>query len=213
MNIHSCPKPAPVDMSVILVSASSKAERILDAALSAFDELGYGETPMPEIARRAQVAVGSIYRYFPSKEALVNVLYRREKRRFADALFAGVDLGGPPKAVFDAVWQRLGEFAEQSLTSLCFLELHHHETYLDSESLALGALVDQTVGELFTSWQRVGALRAGDPLLLLAQVFGCFAGAVRFYETTGRPITAALADLTSESAWCLLAQPKESMND
>jgi TetR/AcrR family transcriptional regulator, repressor of fatR-cypB operon len=200
---------ASIDSASAPVTANPKAERILDAALDAFDELGYGETPMPVIAQRAAVAVGSIYRYFPSKEALVNELFRREKRRLAGTLFAGVDLDDPPKAVFDAVWHRLGLFAEQSLTSLCFLELHHHQTYLDDESLTLVATVDQMVAGLFTDWQRAGAVRAGDPLLLLAQVFGCFAGAVRFYETTGRPITAALADLTRESAWSLLAQPKE----
>jgi AcrR family transcriptional regulator len=47
-------------------------ERILEAALDLLAERGYRAASMPEIARAAATAVGNLYRYFPSKEALLD---------------------------------------------------------------------------------------------------------------------------------------------
>ena len=59
-----------------------KREAILQAALELFVERGFYGTAVPEIADRASVGAGTIYRYFESKEALVNAIYRQEKLRF-----------------------------------------------------------------------------------------------------------------------------------
>ncbi|MFC2027337.1 TetR/AcrR family transcriptional regulator [Chloroflexota bacterium] len=48
-----------------------KKKQILDAALAVFSKNGYGESTVPEIAREANVAVGTIYNYFPSKRDLL----------------------------------------------------------------------------------------------------------------------------------------------
>ena len=88
MNIH------PVDTQSL--NATDKRDRILDAALSAFAERGFHGTPVPLIAERAQVGAGTIYRYFESKEALVNALYRRSKLAFLDEVSAGFPADRPP---------------------------------------------------------------------------------------------------------------------
>jgi AcrR family transcriptional regulator len=64
---------------------------LLDAATAAFVEKGYKEATMTEIAIRAGASIGSLYQFFPSKEALAGALLTRygEKvegrlREFAD---------------------------------------------------------------------------------------------------------------------------------
>ncbi len=54
-------------------------ERILEAALDLLSERGYRAASMPEIARAAGTAVGNLYRYFPSKEALLAAALPDEK--------------------------------------------------------------------------------------------------------------------------------------
>jgi len=51
--------------------------RILDAALDLFQERGFAETTMRDIARKAGVATGAAYYYFPSKESIVMAFYWR----------------------------------------------------------------------------------------------------------------------------------------
>lgn len=62
-----------------LARATPKAEetkrRILAAALDLFRERGFEQATMREIARRAGVATGAAYYYFPSKEAIVLAFY------------------------------------------------------------------------------------------------------------------------------------------
>ena len=53
--------------------ARRNRSRILEASREAFDELGLG-AQMEDIARRAEVGVGTLYRHFPTKEALVDAL-------------------------------------------------------------------------------------------------------------------------------------------
>ncbi len=48
-------------------------ERILDAARDAFGEIGVA-VGMADVARRAGLGVGTVYRHFPTKEALVDAL-------------------------------------------------------------------------------------------------------------------------------------------
>jgi AcrR family transcriptional regulator len=47
-----------------------REKQILDAALAIFSEKGYGVATIPDIARKAGLAVGSIYNYYPSKREL-----------------------------------------------------------------------------------------------------------------------------------------------
>jgi AcrR family transcriptional regulator len=48
-----------------------KEIRILNAAINAFSEKGFKSTTTSEIASRAGVAEGTIFRYFPSKDAIL----------------------------------------------------------------------------------------------------------------------------------------------
>ena len=59
------------------VDARRNLESVLRAAREVFGELGYG-APMEEVARRAGVGVGTVYRRFPSKEVLVHRIASEE---------------------------------------------------------------------------------------------------------------------------------------
>jgi len=50
---------------------------LLQAGAAVFEERGYGATTMAEVASRAQSPIGSLYRFFPRKEALADALLER----------------------------------------------------------------------------------------------------------------------------------------
>lgn len=58
---------------------------LIDTAKTAFADLGVGVS-LEEIARRAGVGIGTLYRHFPSREAVVEAVYRREVEQLADAV-------------------------------------------------------------------------------------------------------------------------------
>jgi AcrR family transcriptional regulator len=57
--------------------ASRNREKLVEIAAIAFAERG-GNASLEEIARQAGVGIGTLYRHFPTREHLVEVVYRRE---------------------------------------------------------------------------------------------------------------------------------------
>ena len=66
--------------------ARRNRDTLLVVAAARFAEQGV-ETPLEEIARRAGVGIGTLYRHFPTRDALIAEVYRRE----VDLLCGGVD--------------------------------------------------------------------------------------------------------------------------
>ncbi|MGP4047951.1 TetR/AcrR family transcriptional regulator [Streptomyces sp. 2A115] len=59
-------------------------QRLLDAAVHAFSERG-SDASLEAIARAAGVGIGTLYRHFPTREALVEAAYRNELARVCDS--------------------------------------------------------------------------------------------------------------------------------
>lgn len=64
-----------------------RVARILDAAIHVFAQRGYGAATTTAIAEQADVSVGSIYQFFPNKEAVLYAL----SERFDASFFAWLD--------------------------------------------------------------------------------------------------------------------------
>jgi AcrR family transcriptional regulator len=69
--------------------------RVLDAARAAFAEVGL-DVPMEDVARRAGVGVGTLYRHFPTKDALVAALTDAHFERLAEMMERAADAPGDP---------------------------------------------------------------------------------------------------------------------
>lgn len=79
-------------------------EHLLAAAKAAFAASG-AETPLEDIARRAGVGIGTLYRHFPSREALLAAVYRREVEQLATS--AGSLLAERPAGEALEAWLHL----------------------------------------------------------------------------------------------------------
>lgn len=91
------------------VDARRNLEHVLRAAREVFGELGYG-APMEDVARRARVGVGTVYRRFPSKDVLVRRIAEEETARLTQQARAA--LGQENDA-----WSALSRFLRTSVAS------------------------------------------------------------------------------------------------
>jgi AcrR family transcriptional regulator len=129
--------------------ARRNREQVLAAAREAFAASGFG-VPLDEIAARAGVGPGTVYRHFPTKEALFEAVIAARledlvadlRRRLADA---------DPGAAFFGFLGRLRDEAAAKRDM--------------PDALAVpGALRDElgtALGELLARAQQAGAVRAG----------------------------------------------------
>lgn len=65
--------------------AQRNRERLLDAAVRAFSDDGPDAT-LDAIAKDAGVGIGTLYRHFPTREALIEAAYRNELARLCDSV-------------------------------------------------------------------------------------------------------------------------------
>lgn len=75
------PQPAPRKPRS---DAQRNRERILEVAKEAFTRSG-ADTTMDEIARRSGVGAGTLYRHFPTRDVLIEAVYRTEVEKLAAA--------------------------------------------------------------------------------------------------------------------------------
>src|SRR5919206_2725488 len=93
MNIHSPGEMHEMKSRIGDESVADRRAQILDAAERSFCRSGFHRTTMQDIAAEAGMSPGNLYRYFPSKDALVAGLCERDRvglaTEFADVRNAG----------------------------------------------------------------------------------------------------------------------------
>lgn len=158
--------------------ARRNRERLLTAADAVFDELGVGAST-EEVARRAGVGIGTLFRHFPTKESLLRAVLVGRMRRLADEARELAGLEDPGDAFF-AFFERVVDHAAD-------------KTALADALAAAGVDATEAVAEvrddvtsaitgLLARAQRAGAVRAD---IGVPEVFALLVGASRAVEHAG----------------------------
>jgi AcrR family transcriptional regulator len=79
--------------------AARNRARVLEVAYETFAEEGLS-VPIDEVARRAGVGAGTVYRHFPTKEALFRAVIQDRMQRLVDDGYALLESEGPGEALF-----------------------------------------------------------------------------------------------------------------
>jgi TetR/AcrR family transcriptional regulator, repressor of fatR-cypB operon len=178
-----------------------RREDVLDAALELFAERGFYGTAIPDIAAKAGIAAGTIYRHFASKEALVNELYRRSKLALGAALLTGVPTDTNLRAQFHHLWWALVEFEREQPLAFAFLELHHHGSYLDTESKSLELRVLTPIAAVIERGRAAGVLKRLPAHALIVTVWGAFVGMIKAARLGYFTLTDYLCTQVEETCW------------
>lgn len=91
--------------------AARNRARLLQVAAAALAE--DGDTPLEVIAQRAGVGIGTLYRHFPERGALVEAAYRQEVTELCDAAPALLGQGRP---AVEALREWMGRFVRYAAT-------------------------------------------------------------------------------------------------
>lgn len=86
---------------------SAKRQQVLDGARRVFLEHGFDGASVDAIAKAAGVSKGTIYAYFPSKEALFETMIFEDRRRQAEQMFGFAADGRAPAEVLADVGLKL----------------------------------------------------------------------------------------------------------
>jgi AcrR family transcriptional regulator len=96
------PAEPPALARPMRADAVRNRERLLEVAVRALSQAGGEAVTLEAIAREADVGIGTLYRHFPTREALVEAAYRGEVVRLCDGV--GALLEAWPADVALRVW-------------------------------------------------------------------------------------------------------------
>ena len=139
--------------------ARRNRERILQSARAAFAESG-ADAQIDDVARHAGVGVGTVYRHFPTKQALLTELVRQTFRLFTGWAREALEAGGEPFALIEGLLRRIAETAagdvgvQYALTSSAAQAARSEAQAEQDELIAV-------IAELVERARRAGTIRPG----------------------------------------------------
>ncbi|HET6707866.1 TetR/AcrR family transcriptional regulator [Amycolatopsis sp.] len=153
----------------------AQRETIIAAATRQLAEHGYGGCSVAAVAERAGVAVGSVYKHFPTKADLVVHVFRQVVTREVEAVrAASAEAGEPAERVLAAV----DTFAQRALKApkqAYALLAEPVDALIDAERLEFRRAYTEVIAEHVAAGVRDGVLPPQDGKLTAAAVVGAAA--------------------------------------
>ncbi|GAA2564836.1 hypothetical protein GCM10010409_46800 [Mycolicibacterium diernhoferi] len=140
--------------------AARNRQRVLDAAAEAFAEVGL-DVGYEEIARRAGVGVGTVYRRFPERAELVIALFESRVDALVDVADAALE---KPDGLAGLRWF-LERAVEMQIEDRGLQELVAGSSFRDERLVRVRRRIEPAVASLLDRAKREGAVRADvEPL-------------------------------------------------
>jgi AcrR family transcriptional regulator len=176
--------------------------RIFDAAMRLFSERGYANTPVEEITEAADVAKGTFFNYFPSKEAILEALAERQ----LGVVKAAEEKAREAASVHPVLLEMIHKLAERpSRSQLLLRSLMGVAMTHNTLSTFLGRVLDGGRGHvaaIMKRGQQLGELRLDLSPLELARVLQhAIFGTQMIWSLSARSDLNKWLDMTFEIFW------------
>ncbi len=154
---------------------AAKREEIMQAALATIAEQGFHASPMDEIAEKAGVAAGTIYRYFESKDVLITEVRRKLEEKINATLREGYPAESPIRERFFFLIGRLIRYFIKHPLDFRYLEQYFNSPF--GISLHRDRLLGKSAGpeilvDIFDSGIEQQVLKALPKAVLFSLSFG-----------------------------------------
>jgi AcrR family transcriptional regulator len=123
MNVHS------VGKKQMNAEETDKCQAVTKAALELIAVQGFHGTPISQIARQAGVSVGSIYRYFADKDALIHAIHAQLEEKMHKALAEGLPGNQEDREIFIPLLKNLVMHLFQNPLEFKFLEQYYNSPF------------------------------------------------------------------------------------
>ena len=177
-----------------------KKQRIIITMLELVVKQGVHATPMSQVAREANVAVGTIYHYFENKNQIIEEIYKMIVQDYGVVLMANLPEEGF-KAQFETMWINLYNYFVGNPLAFQFIE------YVAAPPIISKQIVNQSkpyilnIRDFFLKGIEDNHVRNVPVRLMLQMVFGTVISAVRLKTSEDLEMTQAHVDLAIKMSW------------
>ncbi len=160
---------------------TDKKAAALKAALELISEHGFHGAPMSQIAQRANIGVGTIYRYFNSKEELINALYIDTKTRITQCILRKYSDNAPVRESFRQLFSEIVHYYIEHPAELSFAEQYENSPLITAATRKEGSRLAEPIMRLFQRAIAPNLLKDMPFEILGAIIYGAIIALIKLY--------------------------------
>ena len=178
-----------------------KRAALVRATITLVNNSGFHAAPMARIAKLAGVSAGTIYRYFESKQDLINKVYLEVKAAFSASAFRDYAETDSVEADFRRIWYNIADFKLREVEYALFLSQCDNTPMIDEASRQEGLRHLKPLLDLWERGQAEDIIRKVSPYLLYAYTVYPLAFVLNMRERGYCEITPHCVDNGYQMAW------------
>lgn len=145
----------------------NKVEAIFDATIQLVNEIGFAETSISKIAKKANVSAATIYIYHENKEDLLLKTYLKVKGKMSEKMFQGFDASKTVEERFDSIIRNYVQFIQNHKQYFLFMEQIMNSPLPQKWCLEDTAGLFQPIFEMFDTGKVQGLFKQEDVRTLI----------------------------------------------
>ncbi len=181
--------------------SKGKQAALVRATISLVNNSGFHAAPMAKIAALAGVSAGTIYRYFESKQDLINRVYLEVKAAFSASAFRDYVETDSVEEDFKQIWHNIADFKLRQVEEALFLSQCDNTPMIDEASRQEGLRHLRPLLDLWERGQARGIIRPVSPYLLYAYTIYPIAFLLNMQERGHHDITPDQVEAAYQMAW------------
>jgi AcrR family transcriptional regulator len=201
------PKAARTPANPARSASEAKLTRIRRATLTLVGTRGMEGAPVALIARRAGVAVGTIYHHFRNKNELLRHLYLQVKHDVAREVLEAMQAPGEPKAQFRGIWERLIRYNLAHAAEFTFLQLFENSRLYTGALKAESMRAFVPITAALDAGVAAGLLRDIPREVMHSVILGCGVELCKQHLHGVLKADPPLVDAAFEACWRAIAAP------
>ncbi len=166
-----------------------KIEQIYQATLKLVKANGLAGITMSGIARKANIATGTLYIYFKNKNELINALFAECRNRSAKVYFKNYTPSMPFKKGLKTIWLNLLNYRLKKFEEAVFVDQCFHSPFITQTTKELTKKLFTPLFSLVESGKEQKLIKKADTLLLLTFMAGSINDTVKYAHYSNKKLS------------------------
>ncbi len=164
-----------------------KIALIYEATLACVSSVGIDSITMSVIAKKASIATGTLYIYFPNKNALLNELYHEVKQKALSQLSIR-ELSWNFTQKFETFRKKIFLYKKNHVKEYLFLQLFSQSKNLSQKNRDLSTTFHQWLDDLIEEWKQTGYFGFIEKKLIINMINTIIDTMVDYANTTNQDL-------------------------
>ncbi len=178
-----------------------KKEAIFAATLELVSKHGFHSSPMSEVAKQANVAAGTIYHYFKSKDDLICALYVRLKEKTTETLLKQDDANKHYRERIRSFYLQNFRYFTQNPKEFYFLEQFSNSPFIQAIPRQDLQRLDQPIYDFLRKAVFMQAVRDIPPKIMISMLLGSVGSLVKLQLSGDFQLTSSDIEQAFFACW------------